>query len=69
MGVKDCKKNEGDNCIFPRNQYRGPERNLPYRTKEMAVKYFKKFWVYNNFLPGGKKLMIQNVDSKKSVSS
>ena len=43
MGVKDCKKNGGDNCIFPRNQYRGPERNLSYRTKEMAVKYFKKF--------------------------
>ena len=42
MGVKNCKKNGVDNCIFPRNQYRDPERNLPYGTKEMAVKYFKK---------------------------
>ena len=67
MAVKDCKNFRVDTCLFPRNQYRAAEGNLPDGTKEIAVKYFKKFRVYNSFLPRGKKLLIQT-DSKKLVS-
>ena len=69
MAVKDCKNFRVDTCLFPRNQYRAAEGNLPDGTKEIAVKYFKKFCVHNNFLPRGEKRMIQAVDSKKLVSS